>query len=324
MSEADTLAPHVSAEEAAAAAAFDAEIDGASQETVRERPAEKAEPKPEPVAEATEEAPERDYEAEAREMGWKPVDDWNGDPEKHRDAKTFVELADNDPAVLRKKYDAKVKETEDFKARISAATKAEIARAEASAKARYEADMAALQAERDELFEQYAGDPNAIKQINQNFEKATSQVENPEAVIAGVTVKTEWEARRPQYQTDPVFNAAAMAEMNKIIAEETEDDWRGKTALQQQQDRFRKMDERLAATGRFADIYGNDKPAKADLPKGAPPADSRSMDSSRTSPAKAKSGWDTLPADAKGIWKVLQDDGVKITKEQFAKDYHND
>lgn len=37
------------------------------------------------------EAPEgRDYEAEARQQGWKPVDEFDGDPAKHKSAEQFV------------------------------------------------------------------------------------------------------------------------------------------------------------------------------------------------------------------------------------------
>ena len=93
---ADTLAPTVTDEERAAAAAFDAVIGD-------EAPAPVRAPKVEPVQETTEAAPvadERDYEAEARAMGWKPADEWSGDPTKHRDAKTFVELGFSEEEIV--------------------------------------------------------------------------------------------------------------------------------------------------------------------------------------------------------------------------------
>lgn len=37
------------------------------------------------------EANDRDYEAEAKALGWQPVEDFKGDPARHVDAKTFVE-----------------------------------------------------------------------------------------------------------------------------------------------------------------------------------------------------------------------------------------
>lgn len=46
---------------------------------------------------------ERDYEAKARKMGWKPKEEWDGSPENWRDAKTFVERGD--PVVMRERVD---------------------------------------------------------------------------------------------------------------------------------------------------------------------------------------------------------------------------
>jgi hypothetical protein len=37
---------------------------------------------------------ERDYEAEAREQGWRPKEEWTGKPENWKDAKTFAEWGD--------------------------------------------------------------------------------------------------------------------------------------------------------------------------------------------------------------------------------------
>lgn len=316
----DHLEPVVSAEEAAAAAAFDQEIDGDSRNEPEQRE-EKFVKASEPEIDA-EAAPERDYEAEALAMGWKPVDDWNGDPEKHRDAKTFVELADNDPAVLRKKYTEEVRKNEDFQKRVTAATKAEIDRAKREAESRYQQEVASLKKEKAELLREYAGDPDAIEQIDEHIETKKSQIVNPEAIVAATTVRTQWAASRPQYETDPVFTAAAKYEMERIIAEETDADVAGKPFLAIQQARFAKMDERLAATGRFNDIYGEKKTDPNPIPEnGAPPANSRSIDGRST--ATRKSGWDSLPADAKSMYAMLKEEGIAPSKEDYAKDFHN-
>ena len=139
---ADTLAPTVTDEERAAAAAFDALIGDDAPAPVR---APKAEPAPEPVDPAPV-AQERDYEAEARAMGWKPAEEFTGDPANHRDAKTFVELADNDPASLRKKYTEAQKQNEEFQRKIVAATNAEIARTKREIEAKHTAQLQELQA----------------------------------------------------------------------------------------------------------------------------------------------------------------------------------
>lgn len=46
---------------------------------------------------------ERDYDAIARRMGWKPKDEYRGPPGRWRDAKTFVEHGENELPVLRER-----------------------------------------------------------------------------------------------------------------------------------------------------------------------------------------------------------------------------
>ncbi len=46
---------------------------------------------------------DRDYEKEARDDGWVPQEDWKGDPEKHVDAKVFVERGEKISGILKSK-----------------------------------------------------------------------------------------------------------------------------------------------------------------------------------------------------------------------------
>ncbi len=48
---------------------------------------------------------DRDYVAEAAEQGWVDKDAWKGDPEKHTDAKTFVERGEKIAGILKSKND---------------------------------------------------------------------------------------------------------------------------------------------------------------------------------------------------------------------------
>jgi len=306
---ADTLAPTVTDEERAAAAAFDAVIGD-------EAPAPVRAPKAEPVQETTEAAQvaqERDYEAEARAMGWKPADEWSGDPTKHRDAKTFVELADNDPAILRQKYTEAQKQNEEFQRKIVAATNAEIARTKRDIEAKHNAQIAELQAERDRLLEQYAGNPQAIKQIVDNHAVEVSNVRTEAQIMEEVVkVQAEW-PRTTLAKTDPEFGAAAFA-----ICEEL------KVKGIPMADQLKEVDRRLSK--RWPEYY-TDAPAPTPTPAvvdtGAPPANARSIEGARMVQPKADRGFDGLPAEAKNIYKMLQNDGVKRSKEDFAKDYYN-
>jgi hypothetical protein len=298
---ADTLAPHVTAEEAAAAAAFDAQIDGnePAEPEKRER-APAAEPK------TAEPADERDYEAEARAMGWKSADEFDGDPSKHRDAKTFVELADNDPAVLRQKYTEEVKKNEEFQRKTAAATKAEVERVRRESEARHKQELADLKAERDELIERYAGNPNAIRQINENYEVKAQSVAPPMAnEIAG------WFASHPEFETDPVFKAAVVAKGEEL---------KGKPYDEQ----VKALDTYMAK--RFPEYYASGAPATpapAAATNGAPPANARTIDGARTIQARDAKGFEGLPAEAKKMYAMLKEQGVAPSKDVFAKDYHD-
>ena len=51
------------------------------------------------------EKPPRDWNTEAREMGWKPKDEWHGDPEGFRDAETFVKRGEEINGYIRRDRD---------------------------------------------------------------------------------------------------------------------------------------------------------------------------------------------------------------------------
>jgi uncharacterized protein involved in exopolysaccharide biosynthesis len=48
---------------------------------------------------------ERNFEQEARQDGWRPQEEWNGDPEKWVDAETFVERGEKITGILKSKAD---------------------------------------------------------------------------------------------------------------------------------------------------------------------------------------------------------------------------
>lgn len=291
---ADNLAPVVTAEEAAAAAAFDAQIGG-------------DESQPEPT-------PERDYEAEARADGWVSQEEWvaqGKDPDKHRDAQAFVELSDNDPAVLRKKYTETKRDYERTVAQLTQATKATIERQKQEAEARYQQELYALKAERDQLLQQYRGDPRAAAQIADNYEQAKANVALPPP-----RETLEWIASRPAFNADKAFQAAAIATMDVI----EQQDMPGRSSAEQ----YAELDRRLAA--RWPEHYQQAIPANVQPANGAPPAGSRQMGGVPVAKAAARKSWDSLPADAKKMHAMMVDDLGKDapSKEQWAKDFYNE
>ncbi len=48
---------------------------------------------------------ERNYEQEARQEGWRPQEEWKGDPEKWVDAETFVERGEKISGILKSKVE---------------------------------------------------------------------------------------------------------------------------------------------------------------------------------------------------------------------------
>lgn len=60
-------------------------------------------------------ASERDYEADARAMGWRPADEFKGDPAKHMDAKLFVERGETFLPFIKKDRDEAKRELAELK-----------------------------------------------------------------------------------------------------------------------------------------------------------------------------------------------------------------
>jgi hypothetical protein len=74
-------------------------------------------------AEMDEPVAERDYEAEAREMGWHPLEEYRGDPGKWVDAKTFVLRGEQQMPIMRennRKLMGRVRRTDDENADLRA------------------------------------------------------------------------------------------------------------------------------------------------------------------------------------------------------------
>lgn len=72
---------------------------------------------------SSQETPERDYDADARGMGWVPEDDFKGDKSRWKDAKTFVEDGETILPIVRSQLkrseEERKKDKEDFDKRIA-------------------------------------------------------------------------------------------------------------------------------------------------------------------------------------------------------------
>jgi uncharacterized protein YecT (DUF1311 family) len=106
-----------------------------------------------------EETGPRDFEAEARTMGWVPKDEFRGDPARHVEAQAFVERGENEMPLLKAQL-KRLKSELDTVKRDSRKVVAQFTAAEEKAYKRAMADLETRAAEATE-----AGDQGAVKAI---------------------------------------------------------------------------------------------------------------------------------------------------------------
>jgi hypothetical protein len=145
---------------------------------------------------------ERDYEADARKDGWRPKDEWTGDPDKWKDAKAFVEYGDIETRVearVRKEFEGRFAKLEKVStktiAKIQADTQAEIAR---------------LKAERREAVK--AGDVEAVEAYD-------ARIETKQNAKDDVDADAEFKSRNEWYGDDDVLTSWAQTTSQKIVKE---------------------------------------------------------------------------------------------------------
>lgn len=135
----------------------------------------------------------------AREMGWAPKDQWRGDPDQWKDARTFVRsTADINRSISKEVRE--LRETTQRLARTSGAiAEREIARGRAELEARF--------AEAVE-----AGDVQAANQARREID----HFERTQPVAAGDPVVAEWRARNTWFGTDEAATALANAVATRL------------------------------------------------------------------------------------------------------------
>jgi hypothetical protein len=106
----------------------------------------------------------RDFEAEARERGWAPKDEFKGDPARWVDAETFIERTDTVMPLLKADRDRYKRELADLKRSLKQATK----HFEGAEKRAYDRAKADIEARIEEATE--AGDVTAVKAALKDME----------------------------------------------------------------------------------------------------------------------------------------------------------
>jgi hypothetical protein len=157
---------------------------------------------------------QRNWEAEARTMGWRPKDVYRGDPGKFIEAKEFVENGEKNLPIIR----AALKRTQDEVDRLKLQG-AEHARVIESARAREVADLQAKLTEAKQSRKEAiaGGDGEAfeiaegeVKRLEDEVAKAktpSKQQQPGQPTAEEQAAMQTWLDAHPRYNDDPVFAA---------------------------------------------------------------------------------------------------------------------
>jgi hypothetical protein len=153
----------------------------------------------------------RDFEAEAKQHGWTPKDEFKGDPSRWVDAETFVTRADEVMPLLKKKTEVQDREIAALKKAVSQQTRL-LATADERAMARALAD---LKAQKHEAVE--AGDTKAVDAIDEKIDTLKAEAKAPAA--EPVTLEQAEEAYADFQLKNRWYGKGALPSASEVEAE---------------------------------------------------------------------------------------------------------
>jgi hypothetical protein len=236
---------------------------------------------------------ERDYEAEARQMGWRPPEDFPGDKSKFVDAETFVKRADEVMPFLKKQNTALKRELDDVKRQMRKSAEF-ISKAEERA---YQRALIDLERRHDEAVE--TGDVAGSKALRREMAELADSL--PEA---------------------PKVDEVDPAEAQKKLAQWVEDhDWyvtddKKRAYADIQAGAMGPATEWDGGPDAWLDELAKRVERKFTNPKPSPVATTPS----RGTAAKTGKGYADLPPEAKRIADKWDAMGI-MTKADYAKNY---
>ena len=254
--------------------------------------------------------PQRDFESEAREMGWVPEEEFKGEkkPYKFLSAQEFVErgetvlpLVRNENKRLREQMDAKEREFEERIERLSKASEASLK----AQRKQFEDRIAALNVERDRAVEE--GDVERFKTLDKQIKDAeanTPKIENDPVVSEDpAKVEQDWLSKNSWYHDDEEMQRYALWYSHKI-----------KDPKMPLSENLKRTEE--AVKQQFPMKFGG-KPAGAN---GHAPVEGGGV----PKPAKTSKtpNFDKLPAEAKEMAERDVKAGLYKNKEDWAKVYN--
>ena len=276
-------------------------------------------------------------ESIARRWGWKPKEEFAGDPTKWVDAGAFVERARETPAVLLNRVQVMDRKMTGMEAELKAAREAVNSMTDMvrrSDERGYRRARSELMEQRDRAIE--AGDKATVHTIDAGLQEldaskppaAPTRTEKPAAEApTGVQPEVQrFYADNPWYTTDPEMRQEADAIHVGLI--QTRKDLTLEENLKIVGDRMRRLFPDKFASGRRTDPPVDpeqDPPARGNARRDDPPAVTPSADPGGRAPRRAARSYETMPAEAKSAYtryaKMLSGKGAPLTKEEYAADY---
>jgi hypothetical protein len=152
---------------------------------------------------------DRDYETEAREMGWVPEEEWKGDkkPAKFYDAKEFVERGETVIPILRSRLDKEKKEYVERFERLEKMTQKTVKRLQEE----HKRELADVKAQMRTAAAK--GDAATYDKLEKKFDALSEQDPTKEEGEDAVAVYTKtvdtWRADNTWYDDDEIMAAYA-------------------------------------------------------------------------------------------------------------------
>lgn len=269
-------------------------------------------------------AEEKQYEDRARRMGWRPKDEYGGNPDRWVDAKTFVERGETELPILRERFrklDDRLANTEnrlkDTTDKLEQSTKVlveirDMSRtAEDRAYKRAMADLAnkereAVREASEEKYNAIQAEKAAVEASRPKPEETVQRTEPP--VPQTNPVIDQWLADNGWFMQDRVLNAVAIEEDVAIKR-----DHPGWTVSEQLAEVRRRVVER------FPEKFGSTrKPPVTSDRRSAPPA----VAVSTASPPRPKGKTvKDLPPEAREALKRFKASIPNYTEEEYLKTY---
>jgi hypothetical protein len=259
-----------------------------------------------------EETPPRDFDHEARELGWLPKEEFKGDPSRWTDAETFVKKGDEVMPLIKAQNKRLKREIDDLKKQFRQAS-AHFGAAEERA---YTRALAELTAKQEAAVE--SGDLNAHRAVSKEIDALSKEMPGKQANTASAEEARDafddWREANPWYDRANLASAAETDVNARLYADRMTEKHIEKTKDMPPAEFFAYIGELVK--DKYPLIGAKPQRAK-------PPSDVAGTTSTRP-PGRGK-GWADMEPEARRIGERLAEKWVKSgllkTKDDYLKTY---